>query len=115
MLQDELDKMELLDSTQAAEYIGVKPASMRSPTSRFKKLGVKIGQYWFWKKADLNELKETICPECQANGLLKFTRHNPKYDIVSGFEGSWKFYNCPHCRYEYLRVNGGEMQLYNTA
>lgn len=52
-LQALLSGLELMDSFQASEYLGLKPATLRNPKNRYKNLGVKIGQYWFWRKGDI--------------------------------------------------------------
>lgn len=51
-----LDRLELMDSSQAAAYLKLSPATLRNPKNKYKKLGVKIGQYWFWRRGVLAEL-----------------------------------------------------------
>ena len=52
-LQDMINDLQLLDSSQAANYLGLKPATMRNPKNNYLDLSIKIGQYRFWRKEDL--------------------------------------------------------------
>lgn len=51
--------IDLMDSAQAARFLDVSQAAMRSPKGRYQKLGLKIGQYWFWRRVDLLSLSES--------------------------------------------------------
>jgi len=52
-----IEPLGLMDSVEAAKFLGVKPQTMRANTSKYKRWGVKIGRYWFWRKVDLERAK----------------------------------------------------------
>lgn len=52
-LQNLLDRLGLMDSIQAATFLGLSPATMRNPRNQYKKFSISIGQYLFWRKEDL--------------------------------------------------------------
>lgn len=43
----------LVDSWTAAQWLRLKPATLRNPRNRYYKHSIKIGQYRYWRKEDL--------------------------------------------------------------
>lgn len=54
----------LVDSWDAAQYLRLSPATLRNPKNNYFKMSVKIGQYRFWRRRDL----EMVSPR-----TVKFT------------------------------------------
>jgi hypothetical protein len=58
-LQFLLNRLELLDSIQAANFLELSPATLRNPKNIYRKSSIKLGQYLFWRKGDL-KMSHTI-------------------------------------------------------
>ena len=56
--QSFLSRLDLLDSWQAAQFLELSPATLRNPKNKYFKFSVKIGQYRFWRREDLIEMKK---------------------------------------------------------
>lgn len=54
--QSFLNRLNLLDSWHAAQFLELSPATLRNPKNKYYKFSVKIGQYRFWRREDLEKM-----------------------------------------------------------